>query len=618
MVNQRSKSGCWTCRLRRKKCPEDGMPCSNCKARGVVCHGYGPRPAWKDRGQREQEEVDRLQLRRRSQQTRWHAQQLFQQQHPERPPYAAQEASQATPAHDDDDVCLSPSLALASPDETALGPSPPPSTDAREESADEYDFSAMLDLQLSLPSLHTPPSVMSGLWASGVDGLLVSTPALFDASSATTLNSQGSGSQGDAAYSALPAAALGAAAASLHISALQEREIELMMQFLGHDFGRLHPRAQAWSMTDKAWLLWLLHRSPTFFYTALSTSAYFAFLQTPPHDGRRTEHFREYDHFRNRAMERYCQLLDAGCRGGVQGGSVGWQTRETVICSVQLAMLEALSENLNATLTYLDSASDALAKCSEDLVYMGELSPTKPAAVPAASRMERRTVEFFTYSLIRVHVLHCSSCHAMPAAASLYRRLLSSGLSGDSFFHVAGFQAWALVALLDAVGAALWKQEQEAQNRLSMRELVGKADDMLSNIERQIQGASDAQTLIFAYGVCIYIHTLTSGCRPAVPEIHDTLERSVPLWEASSFGHGELRSMSWAFCVSASLATGHHRAAFSNVLAEAAMVDPSSTTVACLRALSEECWKILDGGGADCNWRLVMQHLKPSIWTIFI
>lgn len=76
--------------------------------------------------------------------------------------------------------------------------------------------------------------------------------------------------------------------------------------------------------------------------------------------------------------------------------------------------------------------------------------------------------------------------------------------------------------------------------------------------------------------------------------------------------------MSWAFCVSASLATGEHRSAFANILSEAATADPYSTAVTSLKALCEECWSILDAGGADCNWRMVMKSLKRSIHTIFI
>lgn len=39
---------------------EGGLPCLTCKARGITCHGYGPKPAWKDRGEKEKEELKRI------------------------------------------------------------------------------------------------------------------------------------------------------------------------------------------------------------------------------------------------------------------------------------------------------------------------------------------------------------------------------------------------------------------------------------------------------------------------------------------------------------------------------------------------------------------------------
>ena len=62
---QRSKTGCWSCRLRRKKCNEGGPPCANCESRGIFCHGYGPKPPWKDRGEKEKEQASRLRLQSR-------------------------------------------------------------------------------------------------------------------------------------------------------------------------------------------------------------------------------------------------------------------------------------------------------------------------------------------------------------------------------------------------------------------------------------------------------------------------------------------------------------------------------------------------------------------------
>lgn len=52
----RSTHGCWTCRLRKKKCDENHPSCFRCTSLQIICDGYGPRPYWMDRGdlQREQ------------------------------------------------------------------------------------------------------------------------------------------------------------------------------------------------------------------------------------------------------------------------------------------------------------------------------------------------------------------------------------------------------------------------------------------------------------------------------------------------------------------------------------------------------------------------------------
>lgn len=42
----RSKSGCWTCRLRHKACPEDGVPCSTCIRLHLKCDANVERPAY--------------------------------------------------------------------------------------------------------------------------------------------------------------------------------------------------------------------------------------------------------------------------------------------------------------------------------------------------------------------------------------------------------------------------------------------------------------------------------------------------------------------------------------------------------------------------------------------
>lgn len=45
-----SKQGCWTCRLRKKKCDEGHPQCSACESLSITCHGYGSKPDWMDGG----------------------------------------------------------------------------------------------------------------------------------------------------------------------------------------------------------------------------------------------------------------------------------------------------------------------------------------------------------------------------------------------------------------------------------------------------------------------------------------------------------------------------------------------------------------------------------------
>ena len=56
----RSIEGCWTCRLRKKKCDERRPTCSPCIALALPCHGYGSRPGWMDGREREREMADQI------------------------------------------------------------------------------------------------------------------------------------------------------------------------------------------------------------------------------------------------------------------------------------------------------------------------------------------------------------------------------------------------------------------------------------------------------------------------------------------------------------------------------------------------------------------------------
>ncbi|EEA26554.1 hypothetical protein TMatcc_005168 [Talaromyces marneffei ATCC 18224] len=56
----RSTKGCWTCRLRRKKCDERHPVCQLCHTLAIPCYGYGPKPDWMDGGDVEKSQIESL------------------------------------------------------------------------------------------------------------------------------------------------------------------------------------------------------------------------------------------------------------------------------------------------------------------------------------------------------------------------------------------------------------------------------------------------------------------------------------------------------------------------------------------------------------------------------
>lgn len=55
----RSTKGCWTCRLRKKKCDEVQPGCLRCASVNINCH-YGSKPVWIEDPVRGKEELDRF------------------------------------------------------------------------------------------------------------------------------------------------------------------------------------------------------------------------------------------------------------------------------------------------------------------------------------------------------------------------------------------------------------------------------------------------------------------------------------------------------------------------------------------------------------------------------
>ena len=265
-------------------------------------------------------------------------------------------------------------------------------------------------------------------------------------------------------------------------------------------------------------------------------------------------------------------------------------------------------------------------------------SPTVAKSHP--SLMERKALGFFRALLVWNDILSCSSRKTKPVGVETYRKLLADEAFAQNLRDTIGCESWVLVAILDATFLEIWKQNQESQGNLSIRELVSRAEKIESVLEQGIERLSPilqgltpiadkasyqnnhgdriqyVQTYIFAHSVLTHLHTIVSGSWPGVPEIQQSVNRAVSAWELcpSAFN---LKALAWPYCVSASLAVGPQRDMFRRLIQEASPAEPTLGNLVDLKSVVEECWRGFDGRKSErdvsCDWKEVMQRLNLSI-----
>ena len=413
---QRSKTGCWTCRLRRKKCNEGGPPCANCEARGVFCHGYGPKPPWKDRGEKEKEQASmlRLQPRQRLNRPKNLSDRTPQQCAARNTPIDESNCNRDTTVpprgHSPSQSDLSLSSLSSSQDRQAVGLLSDldilGSWDAPESSNNDLwlgssSAEALIgfnDVQAPTEELRpdswvgsvssnellvnlSPAETLvgisgvrsptqagslqsnnldnaigfsSGSWpgpssAQAPSTLAESQPPLGDQrpdpldsangcrpSSTETLDTS-THVQPPIRYPRPSSAICFPIAAAAQVSDFDEREIELVMHFIGETFALQHTSYRAASNMQRSWLLLLLMRSPTFYYASLSMSAYHYYISLSSESEVRISTFQAYQKYRTWALSEFYKLLKPDQPSTFSSDCV---LGESMICGVQIALLE--------------------------------------------------------------------------------------------------------------------------------------------------------------------------------------------------------------------------------------------------------------------------------------
>ncbi|KAF7186777.1 ustiloxin B cluster transcription factor ustR [Pseudocercospora fuligena] len=621
---QRSKRGCWTCRLRRKKCFEDGPPCLNCVERDVFCHGYGPKPDWKDKGVKEKREAVRLALSSRRQSRRLSSDGIgdahgtsSSNQILNSPKSPLDHATLHFNTPMDPDL---PSWPLSPPGCSAAAAAP---TDQQQQQQQQNGLSMDLDSFLDLSSLMSsqpePIVISEALHAPQWDPSLgepadSANKASTSSPSARPRNHDSVGSHGVQADLASLIVSRGHDLANEHERDTLSREYDLVTRFLDDYRPEVGSRD-----SSRGWLLYLLGRSRAFLQCSLSMAALRESSLFVPGSEPFQSTLQDAYRYRTYAMEMFAELQAAPLT--VLG--------EDLVVATHLAHLEALFQRLPDCQSYLELAALSLNNRSDHqeqaVAYSSQLRHKTPTSAyfrspqPSTGRahqthLETRAVYCFCSLLIWNDAISSSIKRKTAPAAAIYRELLSSVDFSAVFLATTMCEGKAVSVLLDIMALDEWKRERQTRGELSYRNLLDKANDIERSIKATIQVlcatllsplASDGEqtlpalslkssrnahvrTYIFLRAALIELHLTVSGGSVRAPEVQECVDSFIAAWEMQK-STMESQSLLWPFCVAGAVAIDAQREFF-----QAAMAASKLPAMQDLKRLLALCWHEVD------------------------
>ncbi|KHN99591.1 PRO1A C6 Zink-finger protein [Metarhizium album ARSEF 1941] len=432
-----------------------------------------------------------------------------------------------------------------------------------------------------------------------------------------------------------------------------ESDIYLLVNFMENSFVRQYSLHKAPSVTQKSWLLSLMFRSPTFYNTCLSMSAYHLFLSKSCETDAREAALRNYQRHRELALQSFERLEP----------TTSPVRSEVIICGVHIARLEALGRNMQSCKWFLERVTKVIVE-QPCLFHVGlacdpgqtekSTSPaqyTTPAELPLRpeptlsvpisqpSPMQLEAEVLFVSTFMWNDILCSAVEKKRPCAAGIHRRLLTDDGFASAFKAINGCEAWVMIAIMNVTLLEIQKSEQVARGNLSIRELVSQADTIEGAVDREMARISNMsppdapegpgggtvpqdliQTLVYGHAILIFLNTVVSGALTGVPEIHQSISRAMKAWGMLPATINP-KYLAWAYSTSASLATGSQRDVFRNVAARTSHLDVDTGSLREFSHGVEECWKETDKhgsghGGVACDWREV--HKRANLNILFV
>ncbi|KAF2735557.1 hypothetical protein EJ04DRAFT_491413 [Polyplosphaeria fusca] len=525
---QQRPKGCWTCRLRRKKCDGTRPRCGTCDTMAITCYFTNQKPAWMDGGQEQMKEAQKI-----KDDIRRHARIRREKQAAATKTTPTSTSQQALLCFEDRHRSASP---IHAEEEPVSIRSPSKSTDS---------VSADFDMRSSTVSSNTTFYPISSLQHQR------DIPNL-------------SSSDLDHDYA-----------------------FEFQAKYFDHVFPFIFPFYRPGLLdTGRSWLLSLFERSKVAYHAALSLSALmFSTAMSGAYPG-------QHETCKGRLWDRLTQQADQSFRSIQQDllnkpssdshdglvknaelmGSIvmllvfentmGRSGNWTQHLDAALALFKDMRETYNPTSTEASSSYQRLLGVMS-IVPKYQLSNTHYFWTTDQSGFR-----FFAALLVFMDVLASTALEREPLLLQFHEDILSNIDDGSLQYNVdkerlsimVGCQNWVLNALGKASALAVWKKATKAKACLSMTELVRRAQDIedtltngITSLEFNSSRPPELPSTVWAYAAKIYLAVIVSGWQPSNHDIRHSVSRVLQLLKAVT-SPPQLRTLAWPFCVAGCLA----------------------------------------------------------------
>jgi len=196
-----------------------------------------------------------------------------------------------------------------------------------------------------------------------------------------------------------------------------------------------------------------------------------------------------------------------------------------------------------------------------------------------------------------------------------------------------GCKTWVLILILKISELDIWKKECEENQRLSVAELAklglqieaalnhGLAGILAqTTCEDTLPGIPTTEdrslqiTKVFALAALTYLHVVVSGAQPDLPEIRDSVARSMDILEDLS-RQDNLETVVWPACITGCMASKDRQDNFRRLVTVEGVPDNGGNLPRAIEIV-ELCWKDREAGLQNCEWSSVMKHQGQTVLLV--